>query len=507
FTAAARTAALSLFEGLGALDDALLRRAFQDPAAGVREFAVRLSEPRLKHSPALADALLALAEDPDPKVRFRCALALGEVNDRQIIPALARIGVRDAADRWARAAVLSSAGRWPDELFQAVLARTKADGASPELMESLGQVLAASQPLDRLVGLFNELSASTQKQDFRWQVAAISGLADGLRARRIKGPQSSALRNLLAADSASAKQAQQRLDTLLRRATAVATDAKEPEASRLAAIDLLAHADYATAGELLMKMLGPVEPDALQSAAVHALTQMADPVVGKLLAERARWRAYSPAVREVVLASMLSQTRLILPLLDAIEEGVVQPWALTPRRRALLEKSRDKTISRRAEALFKNLGGGDRMKVYEEYKSILTLKPQVKNGHEAFLKACATCHIVGREGAKVGPDLTGVHNQPAEALLLHIIVPDAEILPGYTSYEVETKDGRTVTGLLASETPTSVTLRAAQGVQETILRSNIASLSSTSLSLMPQELEKTMSKQDLADLIGFLKSQ
>ena len=135
------------------------------------------------------------------------------------------------------------------------------------------------------------------------------------------------------------------------------------------------------------------------------------------------------------------------------------------------------------------------------------MKPNAKNGQEVFIKTCATCHVAGSVGTKVGPDLTGVRNQPKEALLLHLIVPDAEILPGYTSYEVETKDGRTLTGLLASETPTSVTLRAAQGVEENILRRNIATMSSTSLSLMPQELEKTMSKQDLADLIGFLKGE
>ncbi|MDQ6632886.1 MAG: hypothetical protein M3Y82_14210, partial [Verrucomicrobiota bacterium] len=90
---------------------------------------------------------------------------------------------------------------------------------------------------------------------------------------------------------------------------------------------------------------------------------------------------------------------------------------------------------------------------------------------------------------------------------LHIIVPEYEIMPIYTAYNVETKDGRTLSGLLAAETPLSITIRQALGLEETIPRANIASIASSSLSLMPQELEKTMSKQDLADLIGFLKSE
>lgn len=503
----ARVAALSLLEGVGALDETTLRLGLHDPSAGVREFAVQLAEPRLAQSKALADELLSLADDSDAKVRFRCALALGEIDDSRTIPALAKIGIRDSADRWARAAVLSSIGRRSGEFLQAVLAQAKEGTTSPELMESLGQVLAASQPLDRLVSLFNELTVSTRERDFRWQLATLSGMADSLRNRRIKGSHTSALQNLLATDSPATLQARQRLGALIDRAVAVAANPKQDEASRLAAIELLAHADYAQAGQLLVKLLGPLEPSALQSAAVQSLSRMSDPVAGKLLVERERWRAYSPGVREVVLAALLSQPRLIIPLLDAVEAGVVQPWALTPRRRTQLENNRDKTISQRAKTLFKDAGGGDRMKVYEEYKAVLGLKPNAKNGRDVFIKTCATCHVAGSVGTKVGPDLTGVRNQPKEALLLHLIVPDAEILPGYTSYEVETKDGRTLTGLLASETPTSVTLRAAQGVEENILRRNIATMSSTSLSLMPQELEKTMSKQDLADLIGFLKGE
>ena len=78
-------------------------------------------------------------------------------------------------------------------------------------------------------------------------------------------------------------------------------------------------------------------------------------------------------------------------------------------------------------------------------------------------------------------------------------------MPIYTCYNVETKDGNTLVGLLAAETPESITLRQALGHEETIQRSNIASMTSSRLSLMPDELEKTMTKQDLADLLGFLK--
>jgi putative heme-binding domain-containing protein len=62
-------------------------------------------------------------------------------------------------------------------------------------------------------------------------------------------------------------------------------------------------------------------------------------------------------------------------------------------------------------------------------------------------------------------------------------------------------------GIIAAESNGSITLRRAQGEEETIPRDRIVSLSATGLSLMPQELEKNMSRQDLADLLAYLKGE
>jgi hypothetical protein len=51
-----------------------------------------------------------------------------------------------------------------------------------------------------------------------------------------------------------------------------------------------------------------------------------------------------------------------------------------------------------------------------------------------------------------------------------------------------------------------VTLRQAQGVEETVARDNIASLAASALSLMPQDLEKGLTPQEMADLLGYLKA-
>ena len=124
-----------------------------------------------------------------------------------------------------------------------------------------------------------------------------------------------------------------------------------------------------------------------------------------------------------------------------------------------------------------------------------------------FAARCASCHTFAGSGGTLGPDLSGIRNQPPDAILLHVIVPDHEITPGYAGYVVQTRDGRTLAGRLESEAPNSITLRDSASQSHTILRRDIASMAASPTSLMPGELETGLSEQQLADLIAYLKSR
>ena len=167
--------------------------------------------------------------------------------------------------------------------------------------------------------------------------------------------------------------------------------------------------------------------------------------------------------------------------------------------------SNNAEIKSLAEAAFADLEGGDRMKTFEKYKSLLSDGGDVENGALVYRQACGVCHTYNNEGGHVGPDLTGINNQPADAILLHIVVPNYEVYPTYQTMSVETHDGRHVAGWTVSETENSVTLRTAAGTDETILRSSIKTLNNTGQSLMPDGLEQAMSEEDMNDLIAYLK--
>ena len=98
-----------------------------------------------------------------------------------------------------------------------------------------------------------------------------------------------------------------------------------------------------------------------------------------------------------------------------------------------------------------------------------------------------------------------MNNKTREELLAHILDPSFEIQSNYTNYIVVDKQGRIYDGLLASETAETVTLR---GEYEnfSLRRSDIEEMRASNVSLMPEGLEKDLSRQDLADVIAYLRA-
>ena len=115
-----------------------------------------------------------------------------------------------------------------------------------------------------------------------------------------------------------------------------------------------------------------------------------------------------------------------------------------------------------------------------------------------------TCHKAAGRGHDVGPNLATIQNRTPEALILQILDPSREVLANYTQYVIVLDTGRVVSGLIAGETPTSITLKRAENIQETILRQNIDEIIGTGKSLMPDGLEQKINKQQMSDLLTFL---
>jgi putative heme-binding domain-containing protein len=212
-------------------------------------------------------------------------------------------------------------------------------------------------------------------------------------------------------------------------------------------------------------------------------------------------------VRDAALAAAARSARHLPVLLAVLEEGTLRTNEVNPTIKNRLLNHADAKVKERAQALFGSIRDEDRKKVYEEFKTVLDLPSDSKNGREVFKKNCAQCHRLDGEGYEVGPDLFTVRNKPKETLLLQILIPNQEMVPGFTNYLIETKGGEILTGIVAAESPTSLTLKWSGGEEVTLLRENILEMRSTQLSLMPQNLENNVTKQEMADLLAYLKGE
>ena len=149
----------------------------------------------------------------------------------------------------------------------------------------------------------------------------------------------------------------------------------------------------------------------------------------------------------------------------------------------------------------------DRQKIVDAYHVALGLKGDAVNGKAVFKKTCSTCHRLENVGTEVGPDLlSALRTKTREGLLIDIFDPSREVDPRYINYVLTNKAGRVFTGMIAAETASSITLRRAEKAEDTILRSQIDEIQATAKSLMPENLETQLNKQDIADLIAYLLS-
>jgi putative membrane-bound dehydrogenase-like protein len=497
-----RAHALWTLDGLNALEERQILAALKDREAGVREQALRLADGRLASSAKMQSAVVALMDDPSPRVRFQLAFTLGEASSPELATALATVARRDADDPWTVLAVLSSSHRIALALLQS-LARDRQITDKPtnshlQLFNRLGTILGGRAD-DAEVAVALNLLAEESGQAPSWHRAFLEGLGQGLQ--NSKRP----LARLWEQPSPVLKPALERVRPLFQQAAAAVQDEKTAPVERVAAARLLGYGPFSVASTSLRDLLGPRNPADIQLAAIRALAQHDNPAVADMLL--ASWGSYSPGARREVLEGIFARANRLPTLLKAMEENKVLAGQIEPFRLDQLRKHPNPDLRKKALTLLSGQIAADRQKVVEDYRAALNLKAEASRGKAVFKKTCATCHRLENEGIEVGPDLlSALRNKTPQTLLIDIFDPSREVDPRYINYLVSDKSGRVFTGMVAAETASSITLRRAEKAEDTILRSQIEEIQATAKSLMPENLETQLSKQDTADVIAYLQS-
>jgi putative heme-binding domain-containing protein len=126
-------------------------------------------------------------------------------------------------------------------------------------------------------------------------------------------------------------------------------------------------------------------------------------------------------------------------------------------------------------------------------------------GHEHFQKLCASCHVLGKEGTRVGPELTGAGKNGIRYFLENVIDPNAVIGADFQMTTIDSRQGETLSGLMVLETPTTVALRTITG-EVVIPKSDVVQRSTSEKSLMPEGLLEPLNEREQIELLKFLTS-
>lgn len=494
-----RTDALWLLHHLNALDHSILQNALTDNSPEVREQVVRICGLLPENHTSTTALLIKAAEDKSVKVQYYAALALGNHPDQPSVNALAKIAGQNGDDTWIRNAVMSGIGNKLPEFLKAFQGqKTNKAMANAMVMQDLGQLFGNAAPVEDCRQLM--VNTLSNKGNYNWRSSTLLGLAEGISKRsEFRG---SDLSPLLYLAGGQEKQLNDFMKEVSNRALSTRLSVNE----RKNAVALLGYHQFDQVKQTLAALMDNQQAADLQVEAVMALKRLNASEGAAILTSGKIWPGYTPRVKNAVIASLVSNNNFIQVLFNAIEKGTIQPAEISSTDRNRLLKHKEQVIADKAATYFSALESGGRMKVYQDFKGLLKNPAVAANGKEVFTSYCSACHSYSPvKGGNAGPDLSGIRNQPAEAILLHIIVPNYEVYPAYQTINIETNDGNTVSGWLLAETDNSITLRTAFSTEASVLRKNIKQLSNPGISLMPDGLEQAMSQQDLLDLIAFLK--
>ncbi|HKQ37589.1 MAG TPA: PVC-type heme-binding CxxCH protein [Verrucomicrobiae bacterium] len=121
--------------------------------------------------------------------------------------------------------------------------------------------------------------------------------------------------------------------------------------------------------------------------------------------------------------------------------------------------------------------------------------------------ACSTCHAIGYLGGTLGPDLTRIGQVRTDRDLLEsVLYPSASFVRSFEPVIVSTKAGDEYSGVLRKDSADEVILGTGANLEVRVPRSDIAEMRPGSVSVMPQGLDQQITKQELADLIAFLRA-
>ncbi len=367
---AGRVHALWTLEDLGETDSELLSLALKDPIAGVRENAIQLIELHWAEFSDLLPDLLALQNDPDPRVRFQLLCTLGFVEGKEAQSAREALLLKDLASDWTHLAALSAKPGQEMALFQWAQQRFQSEEIEGGLrfVKNLTAMIARKGDAGEIARVINKAAALSNK----FSTAALQGLAMG--ANRDKSGKLLAAQSglqLLSLGLGTEPASSSAALGLLQKWGLPKNTAKMAEATQSAlrklkevqigaaekahAVQLLSLLDAQAHQAIFKEQIAPDISPLVQSAAINGLKNIEGTEHTRFILNK--WGTLTPKVRAAAVSAFRDYPARMHLLLDEIEEGRIAAQGIGPKQVFEILKNDDKSVRRRATRLFEEQNG------------------------------------------------------------------------------------------------------------------------------------------------------
>ena len=258
----------------------------------------------------------------------------------------------------------------------------------------------------------------------------------------------------------------------------------------------------------LLRLVGGKETEIIQRSTLTVLQRFDTESIATALLDR--YAKLTPTVRLLAVDTLIRRKDWALAFLQHVDAGRIPAKDIPVEALRSVALHKDDKLN---ELVRKHWGNVRSSTPEEKLAEVRRFNNDLRagSGHSLvgralFKKHCATCHRLFDDGEAVGPDLTHANRKDRDYLLVSIVDPSALIRKEYLSYHLQTTDGRVLTGLIAEQTRSAVTLLDGKNQRTPIPREKIESLRESPVSLMPENLLKELQPQELRDLFSYLQS-
>jgi len=502
-----------------ALDEPLAAQLLDSRHEYIRAWTVRLLGDDLKIPPTLQAKLTQLAaKDPSVIVRGQLACTAKRLPAAAGLPIVSQLLRRntDATDIhqplllwWAiEAKSISNTARllalakdpklWQQPLFRQAIA------------QRLARRLAAENTNAGFATCARMLELAPTPADTTLVIAGMEQALAGRRLAALPSPLAKPLARLLKqrGDDPALIQLAIRLGSPQATDRALRLIAKPKAAQRTALIKTLGQAGRTAAVPVLLKIISQTEPAAIHAAAFAALERFDQPEIPAAILRQLPTLTAVQRARAIDL--LTSRAQWSRALLDAVGKKLLTADALTrvQLRRMLLhgDKKVAANINRHWGKISPATDKAKQQQIAALQKILAQGPGDATRGKPIFTTRCANCHQLHGEGKAIGPNLTGADRHNLGVLLQNTVDPTAMIRDQYTGYLATTTDNRVLTGLLAAQTPATITLLDAANQRTILDRAKVKTLTPLPVSLMPENLLAGLTPSQTRDLFTYLQS-